>query len=65
VALGDPSSSWWYGRIRWALPLTLRREQSTPLAVEHVDLGEQHLGVDHHAVADDRGDVVVEDAARG
>ncbi len=31
---------------------------------EHVELGEQHPRVDHHAVADHRGDVVVEDAAR-
>ena len=31
---------------------------------EPVDLGEQHRGVDHDAVADDRRDVVVQDAAR-
>ena len=58
------SSSWWYGRIRWALPLSFSREQSTPLRGERVDLGQQHRRVDHHAVADDRGDVVVEDSAR-
>ena len=32
------------------------------LVGEHVDLREEHLGVDHHAVPDDRGDVVVEHA---
>ena len=26
------SSSWWYGMIRWALPLTTSRLGSTPLA---------------------------------
>ena len=30
--------------------------------LEHVDLVEQHLGIDDHAVADHRRDVVVEDA---
>ena len=50
--------------IRWALPLTTSRQVSTPLAVERVELGQQHAGVDHHPVADDRRDVVVEDAAR-
>ena len=35
-----------------------------PLGREGVDLGEQHGRVDDHPVADDRGDVVVEDAAR-
>ena len=33
------------------------------LLSEPIDLGEQHRGVDHDAVADDRRDVVVEDAA--
>jgi hypothetical protein len=32
--------------------------------LELVDLGDQHRRVDHHAVADDGGDVGVEDAAR-
>ena len=58
------SSSWWYGRIRWALPDTFSREQSTPLGLERVDLGEQHDRVDHDAVADDRRDVVVQHARR-
>ena len=58
------SSSWWYGRIRCALPLTSSRLQSTPFAVEPIELGEQHRGIDHDAVADDGCDVVVEDAAR-
>src|SRR3712207_8920396 len=34
------------------------------LALEHVDLGQQHGRVDDHAVADDRRDVVVEHTAR-
>ena len=34
------------------------------LGREHVELGDQHRGVDHHAVADDRRDVRVEHAAR-
>jgi hypothetical protein len=34
------------------------------LGREHVHLGEQHHRVDHHAVADDRRDVVVEHAGR-
>ena len=50
--------------IRWALPLTTRRLVSTPLALEAVELGQEHARVDHHAVADHRHDVVVEDAAR-
>ena len=58
------SSSWWYGMIRWALPLTTIRLASTPLAAERVELGQEHAGVDHHAVADDRGDVGVEHPAR-
>ena len=32
--------------------------------LEHRHLVEEHLRVDHHAVADDRGDVAVEHAAR-
>ena len=35
-----------------------------PSRLEHVELGEQHARIDHDAVADDRRDVVVEDAAR-
>ena len=35
-----------------------------PAGLEHGDLVEQHLGVDDDAVADDRGDVAVEHAAR-
>ena len=58
------SISWWYGRIRCALPLTSNRLQSTPLAVRRSSSLEQHCRVDHHAVADDGRDVVVEDAAR-
>ncbi len=33
------------------------------LALEHVELGDEHRGVDHHAVADDGGHVRVEHAA--
>ena len=33
-------------------------------ALQLVDLGEQRLRIDHHAVADDAGDAVVEDAGR-
>ena len=58
------SSSWWYGMIRWALPLTTMRLVSTPLAIEAVELGQQDGRVDHHPVADHRRDVLVEDAAR-
>ena len=35
-----------------------------PLRRQRVELGQQHPGVHHHPVADDRGDVGVEDAAR-
>jgi hypothetical protein len=35
---------------------------AAPPPLEHGDLVEQHLRVDHHAVADDRDDVVVEHA---
>ncbi len=34
------------------------------LGREHVELGDEHRGVDHHAVADDRRDVGEEHAAR-
>ena len=47
--------------IRWALPLTTIRPTSTPLAVERVQLGQEHPGVDHHPVADHRRDVGIED----
>ena len=53
------SSARWYGVIRCALAETSSLEQSTPRAVQPVDLVQQHLRVDDHAVADDR------DAARG
>ena len=32
--------------------------------LEHVELGDQHLGIDDHTVADDRSDVGVQDPAR-
>ena len=35
-----------------------------PLGRQRVELGQEHPGVDDHAVADDRGDVGVEDPAR-
>ena len=50
--------------IRCALPDSLTRAVSTPLRLEHVELGEQHRGVDDDAVADHRDDVRVEHAAR-
>ena len=50
--------------IKWALPATLRRDVSTPPRSGIVELVDQDDRVDHHAVADDRGDVQVEDAAR-
>ena len=37
---------------------------SMPAGLEPVELGEQHLRVDDHAVADDRHDPRVEDPAR-
>ena len=40
------------------------RRLSMPLRVEHVELVEQHRGVHHDAVADDRHDPRIEDAAR-
>ena len=58
------SSSWWYGMIRCALPDSFTGDVSTPLRLEHVELGDEHRRVDHHAVADHRGDVRVEHAAR-
>jgi hypothetical protein len=58
------SSSWWYGRMRWALPLTTRFDVSMPAAVEHVELAEQDARVDDHPVADDVHGAGVEDAAR-
>ena len=35
-----------------------------PLAVEHVDLVDEHRGVDHHAVTDDRNHPRIQHAAR-
>ena len=58
------SSSWWYGMIRCALPDSFTARRVDALALEHVELGDQHRGIDDHAVADDRGDVRVEHAAR-
>ena len=57
------SISWWYGKIRWALP-HLQLGGVDALGGEHVHLGDEDPRVDHHAVADDRRDVVVEDSAR-
>ena len=50
--------------IRWALPLTSSCEVSIPLALRVSTSASSTRRVDDHAVADDRGDVVVEDAAR-
>ena len=48
------SSSRWYGRMRCALSLmSSRPPTSMPSAGQLVDLGEQRLRVDDHAVADD------------
>ena len=58
------SSSWWYGIIRCALPLTTRRSVCDALALERVELVQEHAGVDHDPVSDDRRDVFVEDPAR-
>ena len=44
--------------------LTRTRAASMPRLVEHVHLGRSASRVDHHAVADDRGDVRVKHAAR-
>ena len=43
--------------IRCALPDTGSGARVDALRLEHVDLGEEHGGVDHDAVADDRHDV--------
>ena len=59
------SRSRWYGRIRCALSLTTSRlPTSMPLLRQLVDLGEQRLRIDDHAVADDAGDAGMQDAGR-
>ena len=58
------SSSWWYGMIRCAFPETPQEPGVDALRLEHVELVEEHCGVDDHAVADDRRDPRVEHAAR-
>ena len=50
--------------IRCAFPDSFTCDVSTPLRLEHVELGDQHRGIDDHAVADHRRDVRVEHAAR-
>ena len=57
------SSSWWYGRMRCALPLTQESAAVDALLVEPSSSASSTARVDHDAVADDRRDVVVEDAA--
>ena len=63
-ASASRSSSRWYGRIRCALSLTTagRRRRAEP--GELVELGEQRLRIDDHAVADDAGDAGMQDAGR-
>ena len=51
-----------HDQVRVAADLQPAAVDSTPF--EHVDLGDQHAGVDDHTVADERGDVPVEHAAR-
>ncbi len=57
------SSSRWYGRIRCALSLMMSRSPiAIPAAFDLVDLGEQRLRIDDHAVADHAGDARVQNA---
>ncbi len=51
-----------HDQVRVARELHARRVDA--LALEHVELVDEHRGVDHHAVADDGGDVRIEHAAR-
>ena len=48
--------------MRVAADLELRRIDA--LAFKHVELGDEHAGVDHNAIANDWRDVRVQDAAR-
>ena len=50
--------------IRCALPDSRSGRVSMPLALEHVELVDQHRGIDHHAVADDGRHPRIEHAAR-
>ena len=50
--------------IRCALPGEAQQPGVDALRLEHVDLVDQHRGIDDHAVADDRRHPRVEDAAR-
>ena len=64
MALGHPVEQLVVGQDQVGAGRQLEPLAIDAAALEHVDLVEQHLRVDHHAVADDRGDVVVEHARR-
>ena len=64
VALGEPVQLVVVGHDQVGVAADQQPRGVDALGGEGVQLCEQHGGVDHHAVADDRGDVVVEDAAR-
>ena len=64
-ASDSTSSSRWYGRMMCAFSLISSRPSTlTPSRAELVDLLEQRLRIDDHAVADDAGDAGMQDARR-
>ena len=64
AALGEPVDLLVVREDQVGVAADLQARRVDAPAQEHVHLGDEHAGVDHHAVADHRGDVVVEDAAR-
>ena len=64
VALGEPVQLVVVGHDQVGVAADQQPGGVDALGGQGVHLGQQHGGVDDHAVADDRGDVVVEDAAR-
>ena len=59
------SSSRWYGRIRWALSLTMQPVADVDAGLRQlVDLGEERRRIDDDAVADHAGDAGMQNAGR-
>jgi hypothetical protein len=62
VALGDPVEQLVVREDQMGAGGHLEPLAAASPALQHGDLGQQHLGIDHDPVADDRHDVVVEHA---